>query len=200
VGVDEVFNQYGAGQATAFIQSVMQRPLEAFAVWMNRATADGPGADPYAAVNARVAEIRAVTSKPIWCFVDRLTPADTGRFNCDRRIPAYLPYAGSSYYGSEDRYQEVGTTARTVDGSNAWAALQGFSWWDDEPQTAARLGFPRQFSNGQRIGAPPVATVQQHAQMLLNSGVTNLVVITEGGTANDLAYLGNLGQAVRALL
>jgi hypothetical protein len=100
---------------------------------MNRVTANGPGSNNIADVNQRVAEIKAATGLPVWCFIDRMSRDAASQYNCDRRVPAYFPYLGSDHYGPEDWYGQVGDTARALDGDNATAALQGFGWWIANP-------------------------------------------------------------------
>jgi serine/threonine protein kinase len=198
VSVDNVFNLQGISQGQSYVQS-LQNNVKAFALWMNHATPNGAGNDPVGTINQRVAEIRQVTKKPVWCFIDRLSAEDTMAYKCDVRVPVYLPYKGSSYYGSDNLYQEVGATAYAVDRLHSVAGLQGMSWWGDEPQDAARLGFPKSI-NGQPVGDPPKSVVQSYARMLLGAGDRSVVVITQGNSANNLPYLASLGNALHPLL
>jgi hypothetical protein len=71
---------------------------------------------------------------------------------------------------------------------------------DSEPGIAERLGFPQYLENGQRIGAPPADTVQRYAQLLKNAGVHDLIVVTEGDSANDVSYLSDVGRRIYSVV
>jgi hypothetical protein len=90
ISADDIFNGEGREQGLRFVQAAQQSQAQAFAVWMNRVTPSGPGSNNVADVNQRVAEIRAATGLPVWCFLDRMSQDATSQYDCDRRVPAYF--------------------------------------------------------------------------------------------------------------